>query len=91
MPDALCPVEAGQLIAVAECDYRYGGSGVLRLWVDAVGDPYRWHDLDWWQEVQGRIRSMDGRRLGVRSAQVRLRGVRLMQVGFAEEDPPPGS
>ncbi len=83
-------VEAGQIIGVAECDYRYG-SGVLRLRVEEAGPPFVWHDLDWWQYVQGRGVTLDGVRLGARSAQVRVRGVRLIRVRFCEPDPPTGS
>ncbi len=79
------PVRPGQLIHVAEGDYMYG-SGLLRLWVDAAGPPFVWHGLAWWQEVQGREYTMDGRRLGSRLAQVRVRGVRLVQVAFTEPD-----
>jgi hypothetical protein len=75
------PAEPGQLIVVAEGDYRTG-SGVLRLWVEDVGPRFVWHNLDWWQEIVGRAYSLDGEFLGRRRVQVRLCGVRLVRLGF---------
>lgn len=78
------PVQPGQLIHVAEGDYVVG-SGLLRLWVAAVGPPYIWHNRDWWQHVQGREYTIDGRRLGGRAAQVRLRRVVVVRLGLVAD------